>query len=265
MAYHRKRDRAVTGSPITRKPRPQETDTSSDYEPQDLVVEEEVQNLPATTRRPRGQRPVTSDSKTGDPLSTTGTQPTLGKAVRVPRPDRPVNGTIPPCKVKGRNFCVLTNDYPMDVVSRVVDDNIHKVKVLYEELHTVADPELFPQHIDDGPAGKGDFACDTKSEELQVGWARDAVSKEWMVVVNTDHFPQKVQVEKCLQPREPCRAIDALFESTCQQRFSLHRLIAFRPWDPESSPVVSLFKFPAGCSCRVARRASSRRRRGRIE
>lgn len=165
---------------------------------------------------------------------------------------------MPPCKVKGRNFCVLTNDYPMDVVMKVVDDNIHKVKVLYEELHTVANPDLFPQHIDtESEAGRGDFACETQEEELQVGWAREAVSKEWMVVVNTDHFPQKVRVEKCMRPREPCKAIDALFASTCQQRFSLHRLIAFRPWDPESSPVVSLFKFPAGCSCRVARRSSA--------
>lgn len=66
-----RRDRAVTGGPITRRPKPQETDTSV-TEPQDLVVEEEMQSLPATTRRPKKERPSISESKTGDPLSITG-------------------------------------------------------------------------------------------------------------------------------------------------------------------------------------------------
>lgn len=83
-------------------------------------------------------------------------------------------------------------------MNRVVDDNLHKVRVLYEELQTVVDPRLFPQHQIDSEAGRGDFACETQVEELQVGWAREAVSKEWMVVVNTDNFPQMVRVERCV-------------------------------------------------------------------
>lgn len=84
------------------------------------------------------------------------------------------------------------------MVNRVVDDNIHKMKLLYEELQTVTDAKVFPQHQIDSEAGRGDYACETQTEELQVGWAREAVSKEWMIVVNTEHFPQMVRVEKCM-------------------------------------------------------------------
>ncbi|OQR80330.1 hypothetical protein BIW11_05132, partial [Tropilaelaps mercedesae] len=264
------RERSVMGPPFTRRPRPRTT-IASDISSFVADVDDKISSTEelTLTRRRRRRRPTTTvptvTLKSSEPPVTESTivqksnrtEPALGIAVKVTRLDRSLfDGSVPPCKVKGRNFCVLTNDYPMDVVSRVVDENIHKVKVLYKELHTVADPALFHQHRENPEAGRGDFACDTEVEELQVGWAREAVSKEWMLVVNTDYFPQMVHVEKCMHPRAPCKAIDALFESTCQQRFSLHRLIAFRPSDPESSPVVSLFKFPAGCSCRIARRGS---------
>ncbi|KAH7986627.1 hypothetical protein HPB49_025877 [Dermacentor silvarum] len=55
----------------------------------------------------------------------------------------------------------------------------------------------------------------------------------------------------CRKPDEPCSFIAPFYESTCQQRYSLHRLLALHPWNPEKSPQVTLFKFPAGCSCRV--------------
>jgi hypothetical protein len=38
----------------------------------------------------------------------------LGPPVKVARPDRPLaDGSMPPCSLQGKNFCVLTNDYPM--------------------------------------------------------------------------------------------------------------------------------------------------------
>ncbi|XP_022644257.1 vegetative cell wall protein gp1-like, partial [Varroa destructor] len=220
----------------------------------------------ATTRSP-GRRisPTATVSPTTDTLVTATsvtfqsnrTEPDSGKAVETQQPDRTLlDKSSPPCKVKGRNFCVLTSDYPMDVVNRAVDENIQRVKFLYEELQTVTAPEISSEQQFDSEIGRTDFACETQTEELQVGWAREAVSKDWMLIVNTELFPQMVRIEKCMHPREPCKAIDALFESTCQQRFSLHRLIAFRLSDIGSSPVVSLFKFPAGCSCRIGRRGS---------
>jgi len=101
------------------------------------------------------------------------------------------------------------------------------------------------------PAARGQFACETQADFMKPGWAKSAESGEWMLIINTDLFPQKVRTESCKRPNEPCDFVAHFYESTCQQRYSLHRLIAIDPHDADKSPVVTLFKFPAGCSCRV--------------
>jgi hypothetical protein len=68
---------------------------------------------------------------------------------------------------------------------------------MYEELHTVGDPELFQSHLGNSSAARGQFACETEANFMRPGWAQDAVSGEWMVIVNTDVFPQKVRTESC--------------------------------------------------------------------
>ncbi|KFM75782.1 Protein spaetzle, partial [Stegodyphus mimosarum] len=158
---------------------------------------------------------------------------------------------MPPCALDGRNFCILTDDYPADFVNRVVDKSMSKVRIMYEELQTVGDPELFKDQYGDSPAARGSFACETEANVMRPGWAQESVSGDWMVIINTDLFPQKVRTESCRRPNEPCSFISPYYDSTCQQRYSLHRLLAVYPHDPNRSPVVALFKFPAGCSCRV--------------
>ncbi|XP_022241244.1 neurotrophin 1-like [Limulus polyphemus] len=160
---------------------------------------------------------------------------------------------MPPCALSGKNFCILTDDYPSDFVEKMMDEEMKvKIKIMYEELQTVGDPELFESHLGDGPAARGQFACETEANVMRPGWVQDAISGDWMVVINNDLFPQKIRTESCKNPNKPCSFIESFYESVCQQRFSLHRLIAVHPWNPERSPVVALFKFPAGCSCRVA-------------
>lgn len=88
--------------------------------------------------------------------------------------------------------------YVRDVVNRAVDENIQRVKFLYEELQTVTAPEISSEQQFDSEIGRTDFACETQTEELQVGWAREAVSKDWMLIVNTELFPQMVRIEKCM-------------------------------------------------------------------
>ncbi|XP_076315757.1 uncharacterized protein LOC143228376 [Tachypleus tridentatus] len=178
----------------------------------------------------------------------------LGPPQFVKRPDRPLpDGEMPPCAVSGKNFCVLTDDYPEDLIRNLIDNDLEKVRTLYEELQTVGDPELFTNHLDDSAAARGTYACETEAGFMRPGWAHNEVSEEWMVIINTDIFPQKIRVETCKKPNHACSYISPFYESTCQQRFSLHRLIAVRPWEPNRSPVVALFKFPAGCACRVTR------------
>lgn len=184
-------------------------------------------------------------------------QPTYdyGPSIAVRRPDEPLaNGQVPNCTLSGKNFCVLTQDYPMDEVRRAVEQSFRSVRIMYEELQTVSDQEL---HKDDyinktnNQAASGKFACQTQVEMMRPGWAKDEITKEWMLVVNTDVFPQRVRTESCAQANTPCEFIAPFYDSTCQQRYSLHRMIAIDPHDPSRSPQVAVFKFPAGCVCRV--------------
>lgn len=177
-----------------------------------------------------------------------------GPSIAVRRPDEPLaNGQIPNCTLTGKNFCVLTKDYPMNEVRQAVERSFRSVRIMYEELQTVSDQEL---HKDDfnstnNQAASGKFACQTQVEMMRPGWAKDEITKEWMLVVNTDVFPQRVRTESCAQPNTPCEFIAPFYDSTCQQRYSLHRMIAIDPHDPTRSPQVAVFKFPAGCVCRV--------------
>lgn len=178
-----------------------------------------------------------------------------GPSISVRRPDEPLaNGQVPNCTLTGKNFCVLTKDYPMDAVRRAVEQSFRSVRIMYEELQTVSDQEL---HKDDyinatnNQAASGKFACQTQVEMMRPGWAKDEITKEWMLVVNTDVFPQRVRTESCAQANTPCEFIAPFYDSTCQQRYSLHRMIAIDPHDPSRSPQVAVFKFPAGCVCRV--------------
>lgn len=74
---------------------------------------------------------------------------------------------------------------------------MRQVKLMYEELQTVGDPELFKSHYGNSPAARGQFACETTSDFLRPGWAQEAVKGAWMIIVNTDLFPQKVRTESC--------------------------------------------------------------------
>lgn len=178
-----------------------------------------------------------------------------GPSIAVRRPDEPLaNGQVPNCTLSGKNFCVLTKDYPMEDVRRAVEQSFRSVRIMYEELQTVSDQELHKEdfvNATNNQANSGKFACQTQVEMMRPGWARDEITREWMLVVNTDVFPQRVRTESCAQANTPCEFIAPFYDSTCQQRYSLHRMIAIDPHDPSRSPQVAVFKFPAGCVCRV--------------
>lgn len=199
-----------------------------------------------------------------------------GPAIAVRRPDEPLaNGQMPNCTLTGKNFCVITKDYPMNEVRQAVERSFRSVRLMYEELQTVSDQDL---HKDDEPpvliegggavnvttlttmapsgnhSSSGKFAaCQTKVEMLRPGWARDEISKEWLVVVNTDVFPQRVRTESCAQPNAPCEFVAPFHDSHCQQRYSLHRFIAVDPQQPSRVTTV-LMRFKAGCNCFLKRK-----------
>ena len=82
-------------------------------------------------------------------------------------------------------------------MKNVVDKSFQRIRLMYEELHTVGDPELFVSHLGNSSASRGQFACETESSFMRPGWAQDALKGEWMLIVNTDIFPQKVRTESC--------------------------------------------------------------------
>jgi hypothetical protein len=191
-----------------------------------------------------------------------------GPAIAVRRPDEPLaNGQMPNCTLTGKNFCVITKDYPMNEVRQAVERSFRSVRLMYEELQTVSDQDLNRHESEQASgtdnnngnntqlltSGHGKFACQTKVEMLRPGWARDEISKEWLVVVNTDVFPQRVRTESCAQPMAPCDFVAPFYDSHCQQRYSLHRFIAVDPQQPSRVTTV-LMRFKAGCNCFLKRK-----------
>lgn len=83
------------------------------------------------------------------------------------------------------------------MVEEIVDKRKQTVKLMYEEVQTIGDPELFPDHLGNSSASRGDFLCSSEVEYSRPGWIRDELSEEWMLVINTDLFPQKIRTESC--------------------------------------------------------------------
>ncbi|XP_055940416.1 uncharacterized protein LOC129970207 [Argiope bruennichi] len=95
--------------------------------------------------------------------------------------------------------------------------------------------------------------CEVNREVIRPSFAQDLKGK-WHVVIQTDTFPQRIALEVCKKPGEPCSSSDicSKSKSQCIQKYSYHQLISFDPESAETCPYVRLYKFPTTCVCRLA-------------
>ncbi|GIX72665.1 spaetzle domain-containing protein [Caerostris extrusa] len=95
--------------------------------------------------------------------------------------------------------------------------------------------------------------CEINREVIRPSFAQDMKGK-WHVIIQTDAFPQRIALEVCKKPGEPCNSNDlcSKSKSQCVQKYSHHQLISFDPESAETCPYIRLYKFPTSCVCRLA-------------
>ena len=77
---------------------------------------------------------------------------------------------------------------------------------------------------------------------------------EWKVIVNlpgsqdTTGYTQTQRLEQCLYPQAPCSFIDHAYHSSCLQKHSFVRLLAY---SYQQGLHIDSFKLPSACSCHV--------------
>lgn len=93
--------------------------------------------------------------------------------------------------------------------------------------------------------------CNSELRFIRPGYARDSTGK-WQVIVQTEDLPQRVAIDLCHEPHQPCHMMsDCGQKSRCIQRYTFQHLLAVDPHNIHDCPTIRAFKFPAACVCHV--------------
>lgn len=157
----------------------------------------------------------------------------------------------PDCAGSSRNICPTDDNYPSFMVKSVIEKHGETLSAILDTLRHDVDPADIFVSESDLEVNSEVAVCDTTVENIRPGWAKDAQTDQWMVIVNLDRYLQIVRVESCIRENSTCLFISPYYKSLCLEHFSVHRLVAIDPRFPERGPVVGVFKMPCGCSCKV--------------
>ncbi|KAK3876365.1 hypothetical protein Pcinc_018847 [Petrolisthes cinctipes] len=116
----------------------------------------------------------------------------------------------------------------------------------YSELHSPANDSLFYHPL--SPHDR--YVCEGEVRQVRPGWGRSS-DGSFLKIINTDAFPQRIRMEVCSVPGEPCSFLSQLLTSTCRQRYSVHKMAAVDPNNPKNGVFLAGFKVPSGCFCHV--------------
>ncbi|GAB6023072.1 hypothetical protein CHUAL_007163 [Chamberlinius hualienensis] len=157
------------------------------------------------------------------------------------------------CSRSDRNVCPISNDdYPRFFVENTVKQHEVVLRELWKTLEADRNPaQIYPEDNEDETSKHDLSVCDSTVETIRPGWARDARDDKWKIIINTPAFPQFIRTELCLRLNKECLFISPYYRSSCTEHHSAHRLVAIDPEKPSSVPVIGIFKFPCGCSCKV--------------
>ncbi|GFQ68512.1 spaetzle domain-containing protein [Trichonephila clavata] len=182
---------------------------------------------------------------------------------------------VPPMELQcgGTNdlgWCDLGNNYPgaevsqiMEVCEELVSHMFTEVPENSESMEDIASYSLSRNITHQGskpywpwrsysPNYKRSL-CDINRDVIKPSFAQDMKGK-WHVIIQTEAFPQRIALEVCKKPGEPCSSSELCnnANSQCVQKYTHHQLISFDPESAETCPYVRLYKFPTSCVCRVS-------------
>ncbi|XP_042858836.1 uncharacterized protein LOC122244941, partial [Penaeus japonicus] len=122
----------------------------------------------------------------------------------------------------------------------------------YSELHSPANDSYFYDHHQ--PDDR--YVCTADVKEVRPAWGRTD-DGSLLKIVNTKAFPQKIRMEVCRSAGEPCTFLAKVVRSSCRQRYSIHKMAAVDPRDPDGGVFLAAFKVPSGCFCHVRQGSTS--------
>ncbi|CAL4158597.1 unnamed protein product [Meganyctiphanes norvegica] len=162
-----------------------------------------------------------------------------------------LTGATKPGCARTRIYCPYDHGYPIDKVNSIIDRYYNDLQILYQSLYQfTTQDELYKDNATLGYRQDGHFVCGSVVESARLGWAQNTRG-QWLVVINTDKFPQSVRIETCKYGGRRCEYLPPCYKSTCIQRSSYAKLIAIDPTRPSVRPRVETFLLPSACSCFV--------------
>ncbi|GFY70389.1 spaetzle domain-containing protein [Trichonephila inaurata madagascariensis] len=181
---------------------------------------------------------------------------------------------VPPMELQcgGTNdlgWCDLGTNYPGAEVSQIMEVCEELVSHMFTEIPENSEPmeDIASYSLSRNITHQGSkywpwkshssnykkSLCEINRDVIRPSFAQDMKGK-WHVIIQTDAFPQRIALEVCKKPGEPCSSNELCNNSNsqCVQKYTHHQLISFDPESAETCPYVRLYKFPTSCVCRVA-------------
>ncbi|CAH0383386.1 unnamed protein product [Bemisia tabaci] len=211
------------------------------------TAQENSSGKKSTTQQQSQAQPQGQSSNVKQPQPTQAVQTTAA----APQSQPQVPDTPRPACAREMNFCMHTVDYPDDRVHDTIDSYYDEVRTIYNELHQYSAEEFITDdNVTHKFRHKGHFVCESEVAYIRIGWALNWKNK-WMIVINTDKYPQSVRIETCKYPNGKCEYLPPCYKSMCIQRQMPVKLLAIDPNKPHHRPMVDVFQIPTSCACFV--------------
>ena len=150
---------------------------------------------------------------------------------------------IPRCATDGRFYCNHQEDYPTEIVSRIMKYYRYPLKSMFKQLKN----QVMPTLAEDNTSG---LVCESQTRLLRIGWAMNTDGR-WLVVLNTDQYQQYITEVVCRTTRDSCNYVPPCYKAKCLQRFNTQKLLVIDPVVPHRGPFLSEFLFPSCCVCHI--------------
>lgn len=166
-------------------------------------------------------------------------------------------------------WCELEENYPSVDIQHVINRCSNLLNKLYVEVpdnQEEAAPETIDYQLDlinrrskerknynpwswSSYSGENGRLCEVEQKYIKPSFSKDIKGK-WNLIVQTETYIQKVQLETCKNEGEACNKLGSCgLKSKCVQKYSYQLLISIDPQKFSDCPFMSLYRFPNLCLC----------------
>lgn len=151
-----------------------------------------------------------------------------------------INVNTPRCD-NGQSFCENVQDYPQELVDRILEENPN----LY--AYATEDAVSINPRLDD----EKDLFCSSSERIITPRKAR-STNDDWVFIIQSEkkNFKQRLRVEICSKANHTCEIIDALpngYYSSCTQKYVSRQILGVE----NGTEIVTDIFLPANCCCHL--------------